>query len=1178
VNAALALCRNGDVLKIPPGTVTWNSQLNLGPKLIWIIGAGTNSTTIVNGYGDELIKWAPNTASTVIRLSGITFQQSYGRFYLVSVKGPSNMRIDHCRFLGGEDVISWNFAQSGTGRAIGVVDHNEFLNCRTAYRVFDQRTTDGGTPGLVAWSEPIITGTTNVPVFEDNLFHMNSNFSQTGDSAQFYGQYGGRVVIRHNRFGTSAADSFKQNWIDAHGDSPGYSVILYEVYNNDFHEGNQGSLGAGGSANARGGMHIYFGNTYTTTTLQPMHFFDDTGGIHRVKDTFYWNNAWNGSSGRLSDQINNETPSIIKENINYILRPILSGDVWYPYTPLSYPHPIVTAQDGGGEASSPVITSPLVANGTQGQSFNYQIAAANAPTSFGVSALPPGLSVSTGTGAISGAPQTNGTFNVTIFASNAYGIGSAQLTLTISPSKSQGNVIVVTSPTASAINAAIASASDGDTIRVNATGTVTWTETVTLPSTKGITLIGPGTNTPKGSASFPLVVVSAQKPAIAITSDNNRASYRVSGFKFQNPNLSSDFSGYWYNSFISVRGRGKGKDGLGAYRIDNNYFDHVGNDTTIGLDGSTGVLTGLTDNNTFQDVGQNTVVYGIRIRETWKGQSSSCYGYDAWQRPFAFGTADFHFIEDNLFSRLTTEGRHDVSCDGAGGKYVVRFNTFNRSYNSGYQMDYIDAHGDGSPGLGTGTRGGEIYGNVFQGSGSAVGRDISLRGGEWLIHSNTFPAYAYIALTEYRASSSDYSQLDSPSICNTGVPQFAGSGDFATWYPLPGQIRGTYFWRNIYNGANVVPDVAGENYVPTYISANRDYWVSATKPAVLGNYTPFAYPHPMVARVGQGTANPITQVTPATLGYEVSMGSSSSQTVAIHNAGQGTLTGTVSLSTTSSPSPWSIVGATKYTNDTTITVRYAPTSLLDSSATLTLSDNGGGATVSLSGTSPKLYIECVGDSLTRGGASSSTNFVPGGYRLPLYQMLTDAGINVAFTGSASDNSAPGLPYPQHDGFGGFEIGDIAASYPDYAAVIHAPDYVLLQCGLNDFRHNNAITQATNRLAMLISEIAATFPNANILVADMNPWDNLSATNAAMNVYYNQYIPNIVSNQKSSGNAVYLADMRQPYLTVDDVMPGDNTHFAQSGYIKMARMWANLIVGIQSGAPAAPVNLRIVQLP
>jgi hypothetical protein len=81
----------------------------------------------------------------------------------------------------------------------------------------------------------------------------------------------------------------------------------------------------------------------------------------------------------------------------------------------------------------PVITSPSSANGTVGLAFSYQIAATNNPTSFNATGLPPGLTVNTSTGLISGTPTTAGTYTVTISATNAGGTGSATLTITIIP-------------------------------------------------------------------------------------------------------------------------------------------------------------------------------------------------------------------------------------------------------------------------------------------------------------------------------------------------------------------------------------------------------------------------------------------------------------------------------------------------------------------------------------------------------------------------------------------------------------------------------------------------------------------------------------------------------------------------------------------------------------------------
>ena len=398
--------------------------------------------------------------------------------------------------------------------------------------------------------------------------------------------------------------------------------------------------------------------------------------------------------------------------------------------------------------------------------------------------------------------------------------------------------------TVSTINAAIAAANDGDIIELTGSGTVTWTQTVTIPNTKGITLtVAGGTNTPKNAANFPIVVTSTQDPVIQLNIGINNSLTRISGFKFKGGNQSS--------TFIQVVGHGLGKSPYnGAYRIDNNYFDVTGE--VIMLNGASGELTGLTDNCTFHDSGAD--IYVIRI---WGDGSGPCYGQDSWARPFSFGDSHFHFIEDNLFENVTRCARHYVSSDGAGGRYVVRHNTFNATYACG--MDYIDAHGDGTQGLGIGARGGEICGNTFLGTDTGVGRNINIRGGQWLIYDNTFTSLGWgsapMHFTDYRAWQATCSgQVQYPSPCTPGIPQCATPADFATWYPLPGQVHGTYVWNNAYSGSSRAPFVIPDNYVPTYIQPNRDYWVAtnladAKSKGLSAGYMAYSYPHPLRAEI-----------------------------------------------------------------------------------------------------------------------------------------------------------------------------------------------------------------------------------------------------------------------------------------------------------------------------------------
>jgi hypothetical protein len=402
---------------------------------------------------------------------------------------------------------------------------------------------------------------------------------------------------------------------------------------------------------------------------------------------------------------------------------------------------------------------------------------------------------------------------------------------------------------ANSVNSAILAASDGDIVELTCRGTVNWNSTVNVPNSKGITLrVLGGTNTPKTSSNFPLTVSSSSNPIMSVNCENNNSITRVTGFKFTNTIASS-------LGAIYVSGRGIGKTGDGAYRIDNNYFvdiqlPHADLYGTVTLNSSTGVLTGVVDNNTFRDCSY-TDGYTIAVIEMWKynGSDWSYAGMNAWAREFSFGSKDFAFIEDNLIENVNRYTRHMIM-GIQGAKYVARYNLFdiNVAGSGPTYSQVIDAHGDCiCSSIGAGARGGEIYQNTFKGTMNKHNK-VLLRGGTWLVYDNTFltesvSVLGQMALKEYRADPSGCTQCT--TTCSSQVPWNRCVTDSPSQYPLPQQISGSYFWNNKYNGSNILPVVDQGGYQPTYIQSNRDYFTSTTKLPTLASYVPYTYPHPL---------------------------------------------------------------------------------------------------------------------------------------------------------------------------------------------------------------------------------------------------------------------------------------------------------------------------------------------
>jgi lysophospholipase L1-like esterase len=215
---------------------------------------------------------------------------------------------------------------------------------------------------------------------------------------------------------------------------------------------------------------------------------------------------------------------------------------------------------------------------------------------------------------------------------------------------------------------------------------------------------------------------------------------------------------------------------------------------------------------------------------------------------------------------------------------------------------------------------------------------------------------------------------------------------------------------------------------------------------------------------------------------------------------------------------------------------------------------------------PTIRIMPFGDSITHGTP------IPGGYRAPLYQLLTNAGYKVDFVGNATDNPSSQLPDPQHEGHGGFRIDQLDAAFAGWVNAIPDPDIILLLIGTNDYGQGQDTAHATNRLDRLIGRITANRPNAKLIVANLLLRTDNASTYTLIRTTFNPFVPALVAKHAVLGEQVYFLDLNSQ-LTGRDL--ADGLHPNQTGYRRMATNWFGMITNLVSplGSTNAPIISR-----
>jgi hypothetical protein len=365
----------------------------------------------------------------------------------------------------------------------------------------------------------------------------------------------------------------------------------------------------------------------------------------------------------------------------------------------------------------------------------------------------------------------------------------------------------MSTPDQTSVQSCMSNARAGDTILVSA-GSATWNN----PNfTKSVKLIGAGSGKTVITGSWTMT---------------STIGARISGFTF---NI------------------GTGKLLLNRcawFRIDHNTIAHD-NDADVGIEiwGSIAVAAeGLIDHNIITD--GKVLLYGSTLGPQGAGNIR-------WSEPLNMGTAYAVYVEDNIFNLTNPSARYRNSIDSSwGGRYVVRFNTFNsgRLEQHSMQADNIRA-----------SRLWEFYNNTLNNSYGKNYRPFFIRGGTGLIFHNTTDGQFVVNTIDIDNGRSAQSELlpgllkfgmcDGTSYIDSNTDGMEGYGcrdqigrstDASLWdfgRPAPSQeFAPAYFWKNTRTDTNAEIAVrlncalhdsfcARQNTM--HILMNRDYYTFA---------------------------------------------------------------------------------------------------------------------------------------------------------------------------------------------------------------------------------------------------------------------------------------------------------------------------------------------------------------
>jgi hypothetical protein len=364
----------------------------------------------------------------------------------------------------------------------------------------------------------------------------------------------------------------------------------------------------------------------------------------------------------------------------------------------------------------------------------------------------------------------------------------------------------------------------GNTINVIAGDeAATWAAgSVVVPSNKPLKIMGPGRDN--------LTIILGGHYPLQISTDGatpyigtvELPATRISGFTFQTPTDAG---------YAAILARGKG------WRIDNCRYHSVR--TTNAQTAAFVNAYSMNQTAAYVSVGliDNNIIINGHIDSGMLGSFTALS--TPWADPLDLGTANFVYVEDNVFNAVNTNYQMYLDSNGSG-KYVSRYNTFNDGRNLVHSLQ-DDWRGSISW---------EMYGNIFNaltsnvgiaplaGTGVVFNNYMAGSGGTKNISFDTNRLWKSVGSHALKCDgTSDYDGNTTVTPSAPGYPcrdqlgrstdsflWTSASGSYATVFPAPVQeLKPAYLWSNYSTTTPIVPNVSVE--ATNYIVNNRDYYI-----------------------------------------------------------------------------------------------------------------------------------------------------------------------------------------------------------------------------------------------------------------------------------------------------------------------------------------------------------------